>query len=74
MGYTISENSGLSKYISKLRIYVSGQNLITFTDYSGLDPEIGNSTVINNTRYEVGIDRGTYPQPKTLLAGLQITF
>lgn len=74
LGYTIPDNSGFSKYVSKLRIYVSGQNLITFTDYSGLDPEIGNSTVINNTRYEVGIDRGTYPQPKTLLAGLQITF
>ncbi len=74
VGYTIPDSSTLSKYVSKFRIYVSGQNLITLTDYSGLDPEIGNSTVINDTRYEVGIDRGTYPQPKSILAGVQISF
>lgn len=74
VGYTFNDNANLAKYFSKLRVYVSGQNLITITDYSGLDPEIGNSTVINNTRYEVGIDRGNYPQPISFLVGLQVTF
>ncbi|MGI4872325.1 MAG: SusC/RagA family TonB-linked outer membrane protein [Janthinobacterium lividum] len=47
-----------------LRVYVSGQNLLTLTKYSGYDPEIGAG----------GVDRGTYPQARILLAGLSIGF
>ncbi len=54
------------KYFSSLRIYISGQNLITITDYSGLDPEIGGN--------EFGIDRGRYPQPESVLFGIQAKF
>ncbi|MCB0640055.1 MAG: TonB-dependent receptor, partial [Phaeodactylibacter sp.] len=57
---------------NKLRIYVSGQNLLTFTEYTGLDPEIG---VINTQNsLEIGIDRGYYPQPRTILGGIQVEF
>ncbi|HEA31538.1 MAG TPA: TonB-dependent receptor [Leeuwenhoekiella sp.] len=73
LGYTIPSKF-FDEYLSKCRIYVSGQNLVTLTGYSGLDPEIGNSTVITNTAYEYGIDRGTYPQPKSFLFGLQLSF
>lgn len=73
VGYTINSGS-LTKYISSLRFYLSAQNLITITDYSGLDPEIGRSTVINNSVYELGIDRGNYPQPKSVLLGVQMSF
>lgn len=45
------------------RLYVSAQNLLTITDYSGLDPE---STDI--------LDRGTYPQAKAFLFGINATF
>ncbi|MGI4871690.1 MAG: SusC/RagA family TonB-linked outer membrane protein [Janthinobacterium lividum] len=47
-----------------LRVYVSGQNLVTLTKYSGYDPEIGSG----------GVDRGTYPQARILLAGLSVGF
>ena len=47
-------------------MYVSGQNLVTISDYSGLDPEIGGG--------EFGIDRGKYPQPKSVLVGVQVSF
>ncbi len=67
IGYTLSE-SFISNYFSKVRIYASGQNLITMTDYSGLDPEIGKGN------QEFGIDRGNYPQPKSLLFGIQVSF
>ena len=73
IGYTFNEGA-LTKYISSLRLYLSGQNLITITDYSGLDPEIGRSTVINNSIYELGIDRGNYPQPQSVLLGVQMSF
>ncbi|WP_240920157.1 SusC/RagA family TonB-linked outer membrane protein [Sphingobacterium chungjuense] len=49
--------------ISNARVYVSGQNLYTWTNYTGLDPE--------NTEL---IDRGTYPQAKTFLFGVNLTF
>lgn len=61
--------------VSSLRIYVSGQNLLTFTDYSGFDPEVGNRTPTgNNVALTNGIDFAVYPQPKTYLIGLQVTF
>ncbi|WP_031425580.1 SusC/RagA family TonB-linked outer membrane protein [Flavimarina sp. Hel_I_48] len=73
LGYSIPLRF-FKDYISKCRVYVSGQNLITLTGYSGLDPEVGNSTVINSSAYELGIDRGNYPQPKSFLFGLQLSF
>lgn len=61
--------------LKKLRIYVSGQNLLTATKYTGYDPEIGNryqnssgNTLIN------GIDYGQFPSPRTIMAGLQVGF
>jgi len=67
LGYTLP-SLGFAKYISKLRIYASAQNLITLTKYSGLDPEIGGSS------YNTGVDRGNYPQPKSVIMGLEVTF
>ena len=71
LGYSIKGDM-LNKHINKLRMYISGQNLVTLTDYSGLDPEIGKPN--NNSNFEVGIDRGNYPQPKSLLLGIQVSF
>ncbi len=79
IGYNIPKKL-LSKFrLDKCRIYISSQNLLTFTNYSGLDPEIGSIGNLDdpdsNTNYlEVGIDRGFYPQSRTVLGGLQITF
>lgn len=69
IGYTLPKDTFGKELWSKFRIYVSGQNLITITDYSGLDPEIASGNLFNN-----GIDRGDYPQPKSYLVGLQLTF
>ena len=77
VGYTLSDDMlGFGNgFISKVRVYVATQNLITITKYNGFDPEIGssfgsaqNSTVAN------GIDRGQFPQARTFRAGLQVTF
>ena len=65
LGYTLPKEM-FEKYFSKLRLYVSGQNLVTISDYSGLDPEIGGD--------EFGIDRGKYPQPRSVLVGVQVSF
>ena len=76
IGYTIPTDF-FNDAISKFRIYMSGQNLITITDYSGLDPEIGLPSVNNGgvrNQFELGIDRGNYPQPKSVVFGLQLEF
>lgn len=71
IGYTLPE-SALSKLkISRLRVYISAQNLFTITKYSGLDPEIG---IGADGALDLGIDRGFYPQARTFLTGVNITF
>ncbi len=59
--------------VSNLRFYLSAQNLATFTSYSGYDPEIVPVTS-GGTTQAIGLDLGRYPQPRTILAGLQVQF
>jgi TonB-dependent starch-binding outer membrane protein SusC len=69
IGYTLPNDVFGKELFSKFRIYVSGQNLVTITKYSGLDPELASGNLFDN-----GIDRGAYPQPKSYLVGLQLSF
>ncbi|NLR93352.1 SusC/RagA family TonB-linked outer membrane protein [Flammeovirga agarivorans] len=73
LGYTLPKKV-LSKYISRCRFYVSGQNVFTVTKYSGLDPEVGAAAASGNNPAETGIDRGNYPTPLTIIGGLQLNF
>jgi hypothetical protein len=56
--------------LGQVKVYVSAQNLITFTNYSGYDPEIGNI----NGSLEIGIDRGFYPSARTFMTGCSVNF
>lgn len=56
----------------QLRLYVQAQNLITFTGYTGLDPEVGNSAGGNG--WASGVDLGLYPPSRTYLVGANIKF
>ena len=55
--------------VNKWRFYISGTNLLTFTKYTGFDPEIG-----QNYGLDMGVDRGNYPQARTFLVGTSINF
>lgn len=72
IGYTIPNT--LKWHFEKIRIYISATNLLTFTKYSGLDPEM---TVSTNSASEGdianGIDWGTYPVAKSYTLGLNIS-
>ncbi len=70
IGYTFRD---LTPWMSNLRLYFSGQNLLTFTAYSGLDPEIGASSS-SQASLTQGIDYGTYPQARTYSFGASLTF
>ncbi len=66
LGYTITAKP-LSKIgVTRLRVYVTGENLATLTKYTGYDPEIGGGVF--------GVDRGYYPQARSFLAGIQLGF
>ena len=56
----------------QLRLYVQAQNLYTFTKYTGLDPEVGNSA--GGSGWASGIDLGLYPPSRTYLVGASIKF
>lgn len=76
LGYNLPSSILKKIKFDKFRIYVSAQNLMTWTTYSGHDPEIGVIGDPGQTtgRLEIGIDRGFYPQARVLLGGVNITF
>ena len=69
LGYTLPNSVTTKLNIAKLRFYVTGTNLLTFTGYKGFDPEIGAKWAL-----DVGIDRNIYPQAKTILFGFNLNF
>lgn len=66
VGYTLPKNLTSRLGIQKARVYVMSQNLLTFTKYTGYDPEIGGSVM--------SIDRGIYPQARSFMIGLNLGF
>jgi hypothetical protein len=69
LGYTLPINLQKRLKSKSLRFYVSAENLVTITKYTGADPEIGAMSSFN-----IGIDRGIYPQARTFRLGTTMTF
>lgn len=65
-GYTLPTDVTGKVGINKLRFYVTGENLYTFTKYTGYDPEIGGNVF--------GVDKGYYPQARSIIFGANIQF
>lgn len=57
--------------ISNLRLYATGENLFTFTSYSGYDPEVN---AFGGSNTALGVDFGTYPQTRNIIFGLNVSF
>ncbi len=55
----------------KVRVYARARNLLTFTSYSGFDPELGK---VDNNNLNYGIDMGSYPVPRSINFGLSVGF
>jgi TonB-linked SusC/RagA family outer membrane protein len=70
LGYTFGKNLlGWAPAIASLRVYVTGRNIVTFTKYSGYDPEI-----VGTGYFGRGIDNSAYPNVRTFTGGIQATF
>lgn len=78
IGYTVPSGflqSFVQGTISSFRIYVSSQNLLTFTKYKGWDPEIGSKNIKQaNGTLTNGIDYGQYPAARSFQFGVQVGF
>ena len=71
LGYTLPNNILEGKGFSNLRVYASGQNLWTLTNYTGYDPEIGS---FNQSPLITGVDNGRFPVARSFTFGLNATF
>ena len=67
--YTIPQELTSKAGISKLKAYVTGQNLVTWTHYTGYDPEVNSYSGL-----QVGVDEGAYPQSRTVIFGINLEF
>ncbi|CAN1529359.1 OMP_RagA_SusC, TonB-linked outer membrane protein, SusC/RagA family [Spirosomataceae bacterium] len=72
LGYNLPKSIVNKAKISNVRLFVSGQNLLTFTKYSGWDPEVNADDVVTNVA--LGYDFYTTPQAKVFTGGLNISF
>jgi hypothetical protein len=66
LGYTLPSSFVNKVGAQKVRFYVTGENLLTLTKYTGFDPEIGGNIM--------GVDRGYYPQARTFMFGANVQF
>ncbi|MBN1129888.1 MAG: SusC/RagA family TonB-linked outer membrane protein [Chitinispirillaceae bacterium] len=76
LGYTLSDAVSMKFLVKKCRVYIGAENLLTWTRYTGLEPEVGLGEVRGGTKnasLTMGVDRTTYPQARTYVAGLNIT-
>jgi len=70
LGYSLPKNVLDKLKLKKARIYVSGQNLFTWTSYSGYDPEVS----IRNSALTPGLDFSSYPRAKSVNLGVNVNF
>jgi len=71
LGYTLPKSVSSKLGAKSVKFYVSAENLITWTKYTGYDPEV--SSYEQNNLYP-GIDFGSYPNSRTFISGLNVTF
>ena len=68
LGYTLPQSLTQKVFINRLRLYVSAENLFTFTKYHGFDPEISSGGT------SLGVDYGVYPQARVWRVGFNLEF
>ena len=71
LSYNLPVNWFSSSGISNIRLALSGNNLLTFTNYSGFDPEV---SIFGGSVFGKGADYGAYPMARSVLFSLSVTF
>lgn len=71
IGYNVPTEVLSRINMTSAKIYVTGENLFTITDYSGYDPEVN---AFGGSNTAIGVDFGTYPQTRNLIFGVNLSF
>jgi TonB-linked SusC/RagA family outer membrane protein len=71
LGYTLPTSLLSKAHIKNVRLYVSTQNWLTWTHYTGFDPEVSRN---GQSAINAGVDNGGYPNTKSIMGGLSLTF
>ncbi|MGV3604568.1 MAG: SusC/RagA family TonB-linked outer membrane protein [Dyadobacter fermentans] len=71
LGYTLPASLQRKLSLNATRVYLTGQNLFTFTKYPGFNPE---PSQFGDTAYQPGSDQATYPINRSVMVGLNISF
>ncbi|GAB3641470.1 TonB-dependent receptor [Spirosoma arcticum] len=76
LGYSLPTTLVNRVKLTRVRLYVTGQNLLTFTNYNGWDPEVNSDAYVTGATgpINIGVDFYSAPQPRTIIGGLQIGF
>jgi TonB-dependent starch-binding outer membrane protein SusC len=77
LGYNFPKSLVNKARLNNVRVYVTGQNLLTFTRYSGYDPEVsylGAGPTNQTSNFQIGHDFYTPPQARTLIVGINLGF
>jgi hypothetical protein len=76
LGYSFNKQVCNKLHLSNLRIYVSGNNLWTFTNYKGWDPEVVRNTSASDPDSNVSFASPSFatPQAQTIIVGVQVSF
>jgi hypothetical protein len=78
VGYSLGPDALRKIGLSRLRFYVSGQNLITFTKYTGLDPDVTVTNIqegfASQRDLSLGVDNGRYPLAASVIFGVNLEF
>lgn len=69
LSYQVIDNNPKIKAVKRVSVYVTGQNLLTLTNYSGFDPEVN---AFGSSAVSMGVDYGTYPQSRTIVFGVNV--
>jgi len=74
LGYTLPQSALDRMGLQRVRLYVTGVNLLTFTDYKGWDPEVNTDLYDNSNNLNIGNDFYSAPQARTISFGVNIGF
>lgn len=75
VGFDIAKVAKIQNFFAEqLRLYFSVLNLYTFTEYNGMDPEVGYGISDGSYNFSSGVDLGYYPRPRTFMMGLNVKF
>jgi len=75
IGYSLPDVVSKKLGVEKIRWYIQGRNLITLTEYTGLDPEVNLRNVGGtNPNLTIGLDSGVYPIDRSVILGFNVSF